>query len=371
MIYRKIKTKVIVHDNGLCKWLAPYFSSTSCSIDSTKFPFDEQICNVEMASWTQAGSKVDVNLGKGMVDIGSYQENIQWKLVSAKAHKKVAYFPAVSSDPYPSLVFEFVIKRRSLFYIINLIFPCVILSFLSLMTFYIPPASGERITLSISLLLTMLFTLYIITENLPPDSTTVPLLTKFVGVAMLIMTLSLFATSVGIKFEERAEVMPKWMSLIVNKYLSYLVLHDISWIGKWIGSARKYKETNDSPEENQEKLVDHIGEEEASHEQSQKLHMVNDLDNQHTACRHRMTPPSTNHENQASRSSEIRDPILVDIAKKFRCLSSQVEKRNAEEELEDEWKEAGVILNKLFFWSFLAILLFSTIAIFSNTEYTE
>lgn len=378
LIYRKMTTKVQVHNDGLCKWLSPYFSSTSCNIDSTDFPFDQQTCIVEMASWTQTGLQIDVNLGNVSIDTGSYQENIQWKLVSTDARKEVKYY-TFTTEPYPSVVFEFVLRRRSLFYIINLIFPCVILSFLSLMTFYIPPASGERVTLSISLLLTMLFTLYIVTENLPPDSTTVPLLTKFVGVAMLVMTLSLFATSVGIKFEGKAEKMPKWMCLLVNKYLACLVLYDRSCLHDCTSPGGRSKGEavfrRNSREDYQETLLQGHGKLEVSTAHPPKPQIIPDLNNQQT-CRYRITETSRNRDAQESQPAEAGGPgrhdlILTDIANKFRRLSSRVQKKNAEEELEDEWKKAGVILNKFFFWTFLGVLLFSTIAIFSRAKYTE
>ena len=365
LIYLKIKTKVQVFNDGACRWLSPYFSSTSCNIDSTHFPFDEQKCQVEMASWTATGNVIDVQLDKNLsIDTSNYLENIQWKMQSVSAYKQVSFF-GTNKNSFPSLVFEFVVRRRSLFYIINLIFPCVILSFLSLMTFYIPPASGERITLSISLLLTMLFTLYIVTENLPPDSTTVPLLTKFIGVAMLIMTLSLFGTSVAIKFEGKAEPVPKWISLVVGKYLACLVLHNTSWIKfpkrrGWNSEEIALREQssenqNGFPEKEDEPLPD----------------------DQKNTCRHRSPQSSWNNTENAAGSGvtsvtpKPSNPIMSSIVEMFRHLSSRVETKAAIEDAQEEWKEIGLILNTLFFATFFAILFISTIVIFSGARYTE
>ena len=276
---------------------------------------------------------------------------------------QVKYY-GTNVHPFPSLVFEFVVRRRSLFYIINLIFPCVILSFLSLMTFYIPPASGERITLSISLLLTMLFTLYIVTENLPPDSTTVPLLTKFIGVAMLIMTLSLFGTSVAIKFEGKAEPVPKWVSLVVGKYLACLVLRNTSWIRECPKRRRR------NPEE--------IALHEQSSEDTKAMEHDPQADGQKNTCRHRSPQSSSNNAERGAGSGETSiaptassNPIMSSIVDMFRHLSSRVEMKTAIEEAQDEWKEIGLILNTLFFATFFAILFISTIVIFSGARYTE
>ncbi|CAB3983330.1 neuronal acetylcholine receptor subunit alpha-9 [Paramuricea clavata] len=362
LIYHKIKTKIQVYSDGECRWLSPYFSSTSCNIDSTHFPFDEQTCQVEIASWTATGNVIDVILDKNLtIDTSNYLENIQWKLQSVSAYRQVKYY-GTNVHPFPSLVFEFVVRRRSLFYIINLIFPCVILSFLSLMTFYIPPASGERITLSISLLLTMLFTLYIVTENLPPDSTTVPLLTKFIGVAMLIMTVSLFGTSVAIKFEGKAEPVPRWVSLIVGKYLACLVLRNTSWIRECPRRRRR------NPEE--------IALSEQSHEETPKGLLENEGGAQpDNTCRHRSPQSSWNNTEQGSGETsavpKASNPIMSRIVQMFRHLAGRVETKAAIEKAQEEWKEIGMILNTLFLGTFFAVLFISTIVIFSGARYTE
>lgn len=96
LIYQKINTKVQVYNDGKCRWFAPYFSSTSCNIDSTHFPFDEQVCQVEIASWTATGNVIDVELGKNLtIDISNYLENTQWKLQSVSANKKVKIIAGV------------------------------------------------------------------------------------------------------------------------------------------------------------------------------------------------------------------------------------------------------------------------------------
>lgn len=194
------------------------------------------------------------------------------------------------------------------------------------MTFYIPPASGERITLSISLLLTMLFTLYIVTENLPPDSTTVPLLTKFIGVARLIMALALFGTSVAIKFEEKAEPVPRWVSLIVGTYLGCLVLQNTSCLRRTPGRRRLNNDETTfneiSPEENKKGLLENVN--------------IEQLEN---TCRHRSTQSSSNNIEKGSGEilpcREAHQPIMRSIVEMFRHLSSRVEKKHS------EWKCPG------------------------------
>ena len=47
--------------------------------------------------------------------------------------------------PYSQVEFTIVLQRKSLYYIINLVMPCCVFSVLSVITFILPPACGERV----------------------------------------------------------------------------------------------------------------------------------------------------------------------------------------------------------------------------------
>lgn len=49
---------------------------------------------------------------------------------------------------YPDVTFIFVLKRRALYYIVNLLIPCLLVSTLGVVTFLLSPDAGERISLS-------------------------------------------------------------------------------------------------------------------------------------------------------------------------------------------------------------------------------
>ena len=79
---------------------------------------------------------------------------------------------------YPSLHFHIWIERKSLYYIVNIITPCVILSLLATFTFCIPPDSGEKISLGITLLLSFTVFQLIVAESIPRRSDSIPIISK-------------------------------------------------------------------------------------------------------------------------------------------------------------------------------------------------
>ena len=90
------------------------------------------------------------------------------RVVGFAASKKVAR-PTIPSIPQ-------VLRRKSLFYTVNVIIPCVGISFLSVLVFYLPSDSGEKVSLSISILLSLTVFFLLLAEIIPPTSKSVPLL---------------------------------------------------------------------------------------------------------------------------------------------------------------------------------------------------
>lgn len=79
---------------------------------------------------------------------------------------------------YLWLVFDINMKRNYQFYVNHMIFPFSILSCLTLFVFWLPPDSGEKITLTITILLALTVFLQLISEYTPKASSNLPIIGK-------------------------------------------------------------------------------------------------------------------------------------------------------------------------------------------------
>jgi hypothetical protein len=138
---------VVQHD-GSVLWIPPAIYKSSCKIDITHFPFDKQSCLLKFGSWTYDGFKLDIDFfdGKAMVDLSDYVESNEWTVMSAPAKKNIKKYPCCD-EPYPDLTFTVNIKRQPAFYNYILILPCVLLSSLTLVLFWLPPESPAKMVL--------------------------------------------------------------------------------------------------------------------------------------------------------------------------------------------------------------------------------
>ena len=68
------------------------------------------------------------------------------------------------------------LKRNTFFYLFNIIVPCCMLSILTLMTFWLPPTSCEKVTLGLNVFLAFSMFMLLIAEEVPASSDAVPLI---------------------------------------------------------------------------------------------------------------------------------------------------------------------------------------------------
>ena len=97
-------------------------------------------------------------------------------------------FYTCCDEPYLDITFNITMRRKTLFYTVNLIIPCMGISFLTVLVFYLPSDSGEKVSLAISILLSLTVFFLLLAEIIPPTSLVVPLLGKFVLFTMILDT---------------------------------------------------------------------------------------------------------------------------------------------------------------------------------------
>ncbi|XP_053320726.1 neuronal acetylcholine receptor subunit alpha-5-like isoform X2 [Spea bombifrons] len=172
-------------------------------------------CSMKFGSWTYDGSQVDIIIEDFDVDKRDFFDNGEWEIVTATGNK------GNRSDGccwYPSITYSFIIKRLPLFYTLFLIIPCIGLSFLTVLVFYLPSNEGEKISLCTSVLVSLTVFLLVIEEIIPSSSKVIPLIGEYLVFTMIFVTLSIVITVFAINIHNRSSSTHNAMAPWVRKF---------------------------------------------------------------------------------------------------------------------------------------------------------
>jgi len=131
------------------------------------------------------------------------------------------------------MTFKVQLRRKALFYTVNLISPCVLIAILNVCVFYLPADAREKIMMSISILLALIVFLLLVSKILPPTSLKVPLVARFILFTFITNVLTI-ASTVLVSSSVR-EWMSQWMrssywQLIFLVQCSYSLSRWFSWL---------------------------------------------------------------------------------------------------------------------------------------------
>ncbi|XP_057699987.1 neuronal acetylcholine receptor subunit alpha-9-I [Corythoichthys intestinalis] len=214
-------TNVKLRYNGEIVWDSPAITKSTCVVDVSYFPFDWQQCNLTFGSWTYNGNQVDISLAMVTGDLSDFVENVEWECHGMPAVRNVMMY-GCCSDPYTEVTYTLLLKRRSSFYIFNLLLPCFLISFLAPLGFYLPADSGEKVSLGVTVLLALTVFQLLVAESMPPAES-MPYIGKYYIATMTMITastsLTIFIMNIHFCGAE-AKPVPHWAKVLIIDYMS-------------------------------------------------------------------------------------------------------------------------------------------------------
>ncbi|XP_075678307.1 neuronal acetylcholine receptor subunit alpha-7-like isoform X3 [Dermatophagoides pteronyssinus] len=221
-------SNVVVNHNGSCLYIPPGIFKSTCKIDITWFPFDDQYCDIKFGSWTYYGSAVDLKFINDSTsgDISPYIPNGEWVLLGVPGIRNVQSYECCP-EQYIDITYTIGIRRRTLYYGFNLIVPSVIISSMTLLSFTLPPDSGEKLTLGVTILLSMIVFMMQLAEIMPATSDSVSIVGSYFACIMVMVAFSVVMTVVVLNFHHRTteqqQEMPYWIRKVIVTWLPLIL----------------------------------------------------------------------------------------------------------------------------------------------------
>ncbi|NWJ05353.1 ACH10 protein, partial [Crypturellus undulatus] len=240
------ETNVVLRSDGRIVWDAPAITKSSCKVDVSFFPFDGQQCRLTFGSWTYDGNQVDLHNRLDAGDLTDFVENVEWEVLGMPATRNVVTY-GCCSEPYPDVTYTLLLKRRASFYIFNLLLPCILISFLAPLGFYLPADSGEKVSLGVTVLLALTVFQLLVAESMPPAES-VPLIGKYYIATMTMITASTALTIFIMSIHHcgpGARPVPRWARRLILHYMARIFL--VYEVGESCKGARSHRAGTEEP----------------------------------------------------------------------------------------------------------------------------
>ncbi|XP_073791440.1 5-hydroxytryptamine receptor 3B isoform X2 [Danio rerio] len=213
---------VYVNCSGKVKNYKPIQVVSACHLEIYAFPFDKQNCTLTFRSWLHSVSEVDLALWRPAEEIANdtreFMNDGEWELLGVPSR----YWTLNLEDrDYAQIQFNVLIRRRPLLYVVGLLIPSIFLMVVDVISFYLPPNSGTRITFKTSILLGYTVIRVNLMDEIPATAIKTPLIGVFFAVCMALLLLSLAMSIFVVKLLHYSEKEVKEMSMsacLLDKY---------------------------------------------------------------------------------------------------------------------------------------------------------
>lgn len=351
-------TNVIMEHTGHMTWVPPGMFHSTCQIDIKWFPFDEQHCKLKFGSWTYDGRFLNLLTQESEGDTSDFIRNGEWELIGMPATRNVDTYECCPQF-YIDITYTVHVKRRTLYYGFNIIIPCVLISLMSLLLFMLPPDSGEKISLGVTILLSLMVFLLLVAETVPPTSDAVPLIGIYFCCIMIMCSLSVMFTVIVLNFHYRGPEtyrMPDWIRRYINGWLAWC-LH-MKRPGR---DMKEFRKGSSSSLTSSLRLRDAMLQERQSRilltnfvEADEEMRVENG------AYVRRVTAPREENPYLSPKSD------LSAILREIRKITAKCKREDDDLELRGEWRFAAMVLDRLCLWICVTLTVLSTTAIMSS-----
>ncbi|KAK5899920.1 hypothetical protein CesoFtcFv8_009347 [Champsocephalus esox] len=359
----------VVSNTGDIFWLPPAIYKSACAIEVQNFPFDQQNCTLKFRSWTYDHTELDLSLTSDFASRDDFTPSGEWDIVSLPARK--------NEDPnditYLDITYDFVIKRKPLFYTINLIIPCVLITSLAILVFYLPSDCREKNTLCISVLLALTVFLLLISKIVPPTSLAVPLIGKYLMFTMVLVTFSIVTTVCNLNVHHRSPSthhMPEWV-----KHFFLIRLPDILFMRR-PGSSNKFDKLRKKYATNQTTVGKTNSQSSTGKRQysnvrlggvrtdAESFYVNEDLANKFCWKVDDVPDGGSGFSDFQKPLASQWDADVEEAVDGVRYIAEHMRTEDDDDRIIQDWKYVAMVIDRLFLWIFILVCLTGTLGLF-------
>ena len=193
---------VRITNDGRVQWEPGQRFKTACSLNINMYPFDSQECLLIFGTWMHVDKIVSMSSLSDRVEFDHFEENGEWNIISTHTESMI-----IEEDGYgvPTFRVRITLQRRRMYYVLTVCVPIIVLSILNCLVYLLPPASGEKISFCLTILLAYMVYISFLSDNLPRTSKTASYLVIYLSLMICLSFLSVTNSVIVLIFWHRAD----------------------------------------------------------------------------------------------------------------------------------------------------------------------
>ncbi|THD26242.1 putative nachr subunit [Fasciola hepatica] len=173
-------SRINIDYEGRITWLLGAVLDVACPLDFADFPFDTQVCHLIITPWQSSMRQLKLLPMQHGPAVDNYflpNSNVsEWEIQSIKFELEL--YRSQFGVNYQYINISIQLRRQPLYFIILVLVPFMMLSILACLIFTLDD-TGDRLSVALSLILSMTMYVVIVSSNAPRSMRTVPLLGIF------------------------------------------------------------------------------------------------------------------------------------------------------------------------------------------------
>lgn len=195
-----------IFSTGDVSWQPYKVFNTKCLINIAYFPYDRQQCSIKIVAWNSDSTTVNLTKGATPFTLDDELNDGQWAMSDPTANTLV-------DDGSSLIIYTLDFVRKPKVYIFNIILPMIFLVILDIFTFALPNDSGEKMSYSVAVLLSIFILLTVVSSMLPSSSTTTSYLEVYLLLGLTLGTLILIIVAISLRIQQFSQErqIPQWV----------------------------------------------------------------------------------------------------------------------------------------------------------------
>lgn len=338
-------------------------------VDVTYFPFDWQSCPFVFGPWTHDETRIDMRLMWDSADMSEFVKSNTWDHVTMMGRREAKRFESTPNDPaYVKIIFDLNMRRCHKYGLMNFIIPCLIVNGMAVLVFILPSDAGEKIGLSITVLLTLVVFMQMLGDATPAtaDSDSTPVIATFFLITMVIVMGSTMATVMVLYMHLHDVNLQRRYLPCPFRYLFLVFLPKILRLQKFpcdyldeLGWFTKPQDLEEETENESENLLTNIRTDQVYSEMAAKR--AEFITNYEHADHFRQSSQDLGPEHNL-KNLQSHEHNILQILKELKVITQNLKDDNFVNEGADEWKYAAIVFDKCCLYLFSSVMVVASLA---------